>query len=93
MNEENFKPLQDKDLLGLVDVVLKKPPIRSRSKSDTLVFIVEFEGKEHRIGVIGKEAYEAIKEHGYKDATGVIHFRIPKTALRDEGCGWINTPY
>jgi hypothetical protein len=85
--------LKDEDLLGLVDVTLKKPPIKSRSMPDTLVFIVEYRGKEYRVGVIGQAAFESVKKHGYKDANGQIHLRIPSTALREKGAGWINEPY
>jgi hypothetical protein len=55
---------------------------------------VEYEGREYRIGVIGKEAYEAVKRHGYKRVSdGAMFLRVPKTALREEGAGWINAPY
>jgi len=93
VGEEKQKPLTDDDLLGLVEVVLKRPPISSRSMADTLVFIVDYRGEEYRIGVIGKEAYEAVKKHGYKDSEGKIHLKVPKSCLRPNGCGWINSPY
>jgi hypothetical protein len=93
MPSEGKLPLTDEDLLGLTEVLLKRPPIQSRSMPDTKIFLVEHQGKEHRIGVIGKEAYESVKKHGYKDSEGKIHFLVPKTCLREEGCGWINTPY
>jgi hypothetical protein len=84
--------LREEDLIGLVDVVLKKS-IQSKSLPDTLVFTVEHNGREYRIGVIGKQALESVKKHGYKDANGKVHLRIPSTALREEGAGWINTAY
>jgi hypothetical protein len=57
-----------------------------------VVFIVEYEGKEYRFGALDKEAYEAVKRHGYK-RNGVIHLIVPKTCLREGGCGWIIGPY
>jgi hypothetical protein len=94
MTSEERRPLTDEDLLGLVEVRLKRPPIQSRSMPDTKIFIVEYEGREYRIGVIGKEAYEAVKRHGYKRVSdGTMYLRVPKTALREEGAGWINAPY
>jgi hypothetical protein len=89
---EEKRPITDEDIFGLVDVVVKRV-IQSRSMPNTLVFIVSYEGHEYRIGVIGKEAYEAVKKHGYKTRDGTIHLRIPRTCLRESGCGWINTPY
>jgi hypothetical protein len=93
MVSEERRPLTDEDLLGLVEVRLKRPPIQSRSMPDTKIFIVEYEGREYRIGVIGREAYEAVKRHGYKTRDGTIYLKLPKTALREEGAGWINAPY
>ena len=90
---EESQPLTDEDLLGLTEVVLRRPPIQSRSMPETKIFIVEHGGKEYRIGVIGNEAYESIKKHGWKDSEERIHLLVPKTCLREEGCGWINTPY
>jgi hypothetical protein len=87
------QPLTDEDLLGLVEVVMKRPPLQSRSMPNTVIFIVDFEGQEYRIGIIGKEAYEAVKRHGYKDSEGRIHLKVPRTCLRANGCGWINTSY
>lgn len=92
MGEERREGLTDEELLGLKDVVLKSPPIKSRSL-DALIFVVECDGKEYRIGVIGKEAYEAVKKHGYKDAQGRIHLKVPASALREKGAGWISEPY
>lgn len=91
MNEER-QPLRDEDIFGLVDVTVKRI-IQSKSMPDTLVFVVEYQGKEYRLGVIGKEAKEAVKRHGYKDVDGEIHLQAPKTCLREEGCGWINSSY
>jgi len=91
LGEERREGLTDEELLGLKDVVLKSPPIKSRSL-DALIFVVECDGKEYRIGVIGKEAYEAVKKHGYKDAQGRIHLKVPASALREKGAGWISEP-
>jgi len=88
----SYEGLRDEDLIGLVDVVLKKS-VQSKSLLDTLVFTVEYNGKEYRIGVIGKQALESVKKHGYKDESGKVHLRIPSTTLREEGAGWINAPY
>jgi len=90
---EKGTPLSDEDLFGLVDVIVKRPPIKSRSMPDTLVFIVEYKGHEYRVGVIGKKAYEAVKKRGYKDSEGRIHLRVPSSTLREEGAGWITEPY
>jgi hypothetical protein len=91
--EDKREPLTDEDIFGgLVDVIFKRA-IPSRSLPGAILFIVEYEGKEYRFGVLNKEAYEAVKRHGYKTCDGVIHLRIPKTCLREEGCGWITGPY
>ncbi|MEM3629150.1 MAG: hypothetical protein QXQ94_09810 [Candidatus Bathyarchaeia archaeon] len=92
MGEEKL-PLTDEDFFGLVDVLLKRPPIQSQSMPNIKILIVDHNGQEYRIGVIGKEAFESVKKHGYKDSDGKIHLQIPKTCLREQGCGWINTPY
>ncbi|MEM1589921.1 MAG: hypothetical protein QW175_05840 [Candidatus Bathyarchaeia archaeon] len=92
MSKEKL-PLTDEDFLGLVDVLLKRPPIQSRSMPNTMIFIVDYNGQEYRISVIGKEALESVKSHGYKDSEGKIHLQVPKICLREEGCGWINSPY
>jgi len=86
---EERQPLTDEDLLGITEVVLRRPPIQSRSMPETKIFILEHEGKEYRIGVIGNEAYESIKKHGWKDSEGKIHLKVPKTCLRPNG--WINS--
>ena len=86
------KPLTDEDLLGLVDVEFKSV-IESRSMPDTWVFTVEHQGKTYRIGVIGRDAYESVKRHGYKASDGTIVLRVPRTVLRERGAGWINRPY
>ena len=89
--EDERVPLTDEDIFGLVDVTVKRV-IQSKS-TGALIFTVIYEGREYRVGVLGKEAYEAIKRHGYKTRDGVIHLRVPKTCLREEGCGWITGPY
>lgn len=91
MNGER-QPLSDEDIFGLVDVTVKQI-IKSKSMPDTLVFIVEHGGREYRVGVIGRATLESVKSHGYKTGDGTIHLRIPKTYLREDGAGWINTPY
>ena len=89
---ESVKPISDEDLgLGLVDTTLKGPPKRSRS-INAWIFTVEYQGKEYRIGVIGPEAYESLKKHGYKDNDGKVHLRVPQAALK-EPIGWINEAY
>jgi len=75
----------------LVDVVLKGLPRRSITL-DALIFVVEYKGKQYRIGVIGSEAYESLKKHGYKDSGGTVHLRVPQAALK-EPIGWINEAY
>ncbi|MEM1547164.1 MAG: hypothetical protein QXP91_12005 [Candidatus Methanomethylicia archaeon] len=84
--------LTDEDILGLIEVEVKNI-IQSKSMKDVLVFVVKYGGKEYRIGVIGKEALESVKKHGYKTADNVIYLKVPKTTLREGGCGWINSPY
>ncbi|WP_342790864.1 hypothetical protein [Metallosphaera sp.] len=56
---------------------------------DALIFEVEYQGKRYRLGVIGKEALESVKKHGYKDSNSKIHLRIPQSLLK-EPIGWIN---
>jgi hypothetical protein len=85
-------PLTDEDLLGLIEVKFKRV-IRSRSMPNTWVFVVEHEGKDYRVGVIGGEALESVKRHGYKARDGTIYLKIPKTALREEGAGWLSEPF
>jgi len=90
--EGEKEPLTDEDIFGgLVEVILKRA-IPSRSLPSAVVFIVEYEGKEYRFGTLNKEAYEAVKRHGYKRG-GVVYLIVPKTCLREEGCGWITGPY
>jgi hypothetical protein len=91
--EEALKSgLSDEDIgLALVDVVLKGQPKQSRSMN-ALVFTVEYKGKEFRVGVIGDEAYESLKQHGYKDSDGKVHLKIPQSVLR-EPIGWLNEAY
>jgi hypothetical protein len=86
------KPLTDEDLLGLVEVELERVT-ESRSMPDTWVFTVKYQGRVYRVGVIGREAYESVKKHGYKLSNGTIVLRIPRTVLRETGAGWINQPY
>ncbi len=89
---EVHQPLTDEDLgLALVDVILKRSPIQSRSL-DAIIFTVDYKGKEYRFGVIGQEAFESLKKHGYKDADGKIHFKVPQAVLK-EPIGWINEAY
>jgi hypothetical protein len=88
---EERMPLTDEDIFGLIDVTVKRV-IQSKS-TGALIFVVSYEGREYRVGVLNKEAYEAVKRHGYKTRDGVIHLRIPKTCLREESCGWITGPY
>ena len=84
--------LSDVDLgLALVDVVLVGRPIESRSL-DALVFNVEYQGEQYRIGVIGEEALESVKRHGYKDSNSRIHLKIPTSKLK-KPIGWINEAY
>jgi len=92
-NEETSKMgLSDEDLgLALVDCLLLGPPKESRTL-DALIFEVEYQGKRYRLGVIGKEALESVKKHGYKDSNGKIHLRIPQSLLK-EPIGWINEAY
>jgi hypothetical protein len=40
-----------------------------------------------------QEALESVKSHGYKTGDGTIHLVVPKTCLKEEGAGWINSPY
>lgn|GEM_PF-1840922 len=89
--EDERVPLTDEDIFGLVDVTVKR--VMQSKSTGALIFTVIYEGREYRVGVLGKEAYEAIKRHGYKTRDGVIHLRVPKTCLREEGCGWITGPY
>lgn len=64
------KPLSDEDLgLALVDTTLVGLPKQSRTL-DAIIFEVEHDGKRYRIGVIGKEALESLKRHGYIDSNG-----------------------
>ncbi|MEM2240558.1 MAG: hypothetical protein QXL27_09725 [Candidatus Bathyarchaeia archaeon] len=86
------KPITDEDLLGLVEVRLLRI-VESKSMPDTKVFTVEYGGRTYRVGVIGKDAYEAVKKHGYKTEDGTVILRIPRTVLRDEGAGWITASY
>ena len=82
--------LSDEDLgVALADVVLLGRPTVSRR---ALVFNVEYKGEQYRIGVIGEEALESVKKHGYKDAEGKIHLRIPMSKLK-KPIGWINEAY
>ncbi|MEM2614184.1 MAG: hypothetical protein QXO15_08175 [Nitrososphaerota archaeon] len=84
--------LSDEDLgLALVDCLLLGPPKESRTL-DALIFEVEYRGKRYRVGVIGKEALESVKKHGYKDSDGRIHLCIPQSLLK-EPIGWINGAY
>jgi hypothetical protein len=90
--EDKREPLTDEDILGgLVDVIFKRA-IPSRSLPGAILFIVEYEGKEYRFGTLNKEAFEAVRKKGYK-RDGVIHLMVPRTCLREEGCGWITGPY
>jgi hypothetical protein len=90
--EASKQGLSDEDLgLALVDVVLIGKPIESRSL-DALVFNVEYQGEQYRIGVIGEEALESVKKHGYRDAEGKIHLKIPMSKLK-KPIGWLNEPY
>ena len=66
-------------------------PIESRSL-DALVFNVEYQREQYRIGVIGEETLESIKKHGYKDAEGKIHLKVPMDKLK-KPIGWINEAY
>ncbi|MEM2263475.1 MAG: hypothetical protein QW160_04555 [Candidatus Bathyarchaeia archaeon] len=59
---------------------------------DALIFEVEYRGRRYRLGVIGKEALESLKKHGYKDSEGRIHLRVPQSLLR-EPIGWLNEAY
>jgi len=93
MAMEKKQPLTDKDMLGLVSVKVKGSPIKCGDKGEILIFRVEYEGKEYRIGVIGNEAYESVKSHGFKGPDGTIWLEIPKSILKSEGVGWINQPY
>ncbi|MEM3728570.1 MAG: hypothetical protein QXF75_05165 [Candidatus Bathyarchaeia archaeon] len=84
--------LSDEDLgLALVDCLLLSPPKESRTL-DALIFEVEYQGKRYRLGVIGKEALESVKKHGYKDNGGKIHLKVPQSLLK-EPIGWINEAY
>jgi len=90
--ESPKKGLTDEDLgLALVDCVLLGPPKESRTL-DALIFEVEYQGKRYRLGVIGKEALESLKKHGYKDSNGKIHLCVPQSMLK-EPIGWINEAY
>jgi hypothetical protein len=91
--EASKQPLTDTDLgIALVDTVMVDRPRQSRTL-DALIFTVEHGGKQYRIGVIGQEALESVKKHGYRDTDGRIHLVVPQTALREVGCGWINEAY
>jgi hypothetical protein len=91
--EASKQPLTDMDLgIALVDTVMVDRPRQSRTL-DALIFTVEHGGKQYRIGVIGQEALESVKKHGYRDTDGRIHLVVPQTALREVGCGWINEAY
>jgi hypothetical protein len=91
--ETSKQPLTDMDLgIALVDTVMVDRPRQSRTL-DALIFTVEHGGKQYRIGVIGQEALESVKKHGYRDTDGRIHLVVPQTALREVGCGWINEAY
>jgi hypothetical protein len=46
----------------------------------------------YRFGVIGEEALESLKKHGYEDGNGNIYFKVPQTVLK-EPIGWINEAY
>jgi hypothetical protein len=90
--EASKQGLTDEDLgIALVDVVMTGRPVESRSL-DALVFNVEYQGEQYRVGVIGEEALESVKKHGYKDAGGRIHLRVPMSKLK-KPIGWINEPY
>jgi hypothetical protein len=90
--EASKQPLSDEDLgIALVDVVMKGPPRYSRTLNAP-IFTVEYKGKDYRFGVIGPEAFESLKKHGYKDGNGNVHFKVPQSALK-EPIGWINEPY
>jgi hypothetical protein len=92
MSDRPREGLTDEDLgLALVDVVLKGKAVKSRS-TGCLVFTVEHEGKLWKVGVVGVEAYESLKKHGYKDAEGKVHLRIPQSSLK-QPIGWINEAY
>jgi hypothetical protein len=92
MSDKPKGGVTDEDLgLALVDVVLKGKAVKSKS-TGCLVFTVEHEGKLWKVGVVGVEAYESLKKHGYKDAEGKVHLQIPQTALK-EPIGWINEAY
>jgi hypothetical protein len=95
MDEKEETPeqgLSDEDLgLALVDCLLLAPPKESRSL-DALVFEVEYQNEKYRIGVIGEEALQSVKKHGYKDNYGKIHVRIPMSKLK-KPIGWINEAY
>ena len=84
--------LSDSDLgLALIDCILVSPPKESRTLN-ALIFEVEHEGTRFRLGVIGREALESLKKHGYKDSQGKIHLRIPQTLLK-QPIGWLNNSY
>ncbi|MEM3627731.1 MAG: hypothetical protein QXZ25_06905 [Candidatus Bathyarchaeia archaeon] len=86
------KGLSDEDLgLALVDCLLVDKPRESRSL-DALVFEVEYRGERYRVGVIGEDALESVKKHGYKDSQGKIHLRIPMSKLK-KPIGWLNEAY
>ncbi|MEM2104807.1 MAG: hypothetical protein QW717_07995 [Candidatus Bathyarchaeia archaeon] len=84
--------LTNEDLgLSLVDVTLIGKPVESKSL-DALVFNVEYQSQQYRIGVIGEEALESVKKHGYKDKDGRIHLQIPMSKLK-KPIGWINEAF
>jgi len=90
--EDLKQALTDEDLgLTLCDTVLIGKPVESRSL-DALVFNVEYQGEQYRIGVIGEEALESVKKHGYKDSNGRIHLKVPMSKLK-KPIGWINEAY
>ena len=89
--EASKQGLSDEDLgLGLVDVVMKE--VKYSRTLNAPIFTVECKGKDYRFGVIGPEAFESLKKHGYKDGNGKVHFKVPQSALK-EPIGWINEPY
>ncbi|MBS7616755.1 hypothetical protein KEJ45_06115 [Candidatus Bathyarchaeota archaeon] len=92
VEEMASKGLSDEDLgLALVDCLLIDKPRESRSL-DALVFEVEYRDERYRVGVIGEDALESVKKHGYKDNQGKIHLRIPMSKLK-KPIGWINEAY
>lgn len=90
--ETAMQGLSDKDLgIALVDCLLLGPPKESRTL-DALIFEVEYQGERFRLGVIGKEALESLKKHGYKDQKGQVHLLVPMSFLK-KPIGWINEAF